>query len=73
LTHSERKSGYLLTDKLERATAELTEEKTIESFSKIPRGKGILSPITMDPNFQIMKIIGREIKINIYFVYPYHS
>ena len=39
LTHVERKSGILFADKLERATAELTEKKTIKRFEKIPRKK----------------------------------
>lgn len=35
----ERKSGMLFADKLEKATAELTGEKTIKRFEKIPRRK----------------------------------
>ncbi len=38
LTHVERKSGFILADKLGRATAELTKQKTINRFKKIPIG-----------------------------------
>ena len=39
LTHVERRSGYLLADRLVRAFAEKTRLATIESFEKIPRKK----------------------------------
>ena len=73
LTHLERKSGYLLANKLERATAELTKEKTIESFSKIPRNKKYTITYDNGSEFSEHEIIEREIKIDIYFTYPYHS
>ena len=73
LTHLERKSGYLLANKLERATAELTKEKTIESFSKIPKDKKYTITYDNGSEFSEHEIIEREIKIDIYFTYPYHS
>jgi IS30 family transposase len=37
LTHAERKSGLILADKLETATAKETRIKTVERFKKIPK------------------------------------
>lgn len=39
LTHTERKSGLILADKLERATGEITRDKTIKRFEYIPKNK----------------------------------
>jgi len=73
LTHLERKSGYLLADKLERATAELTKEKTIESFSKIPENRKYTITYDNGSEFSEHELTGRTTKMDIYFAYPYHS
>ncbi|MFC1609163.1 IS30 family transposase, partial [Patescibacteria group bacterium] len=39
LTHVDRKSGLLIADKLMRGTADLTKEKVVERFSKLPKFK----------------------------------
>jgi len=73
LTHVDRKSGILFADKLDRATAEETKNKTIERFKKIPRSKK--STITYDNGitFSYFEITERKTQIDIYFAYPYHS
>ena len=73
LTHVERKSGILFADKLERATAELTEEKTIQRFEKIPRNKKHTLTYDNGSTFASHKETERKTKIDIYFAYPYHS
>ncbi len=73
LTHVERKSGMLFADKLERATAELTEEKTIKRFKKIPRKKKHTLTYDNGSTFASHKETERKTKIDIYFAYPYHS
>jgi len=73
LTHVERKSGMLFADKLERATAELAEEKTIKRFKKIPRKKKRTLTYDNGSTFASHKETERKTKIDIYFAYPYHS
>jgi len=73
LTHVERKSGYLLADKLERATAELTKQTTIQSFEKIPRNKKQTITYDNGSEFAEHELTGRKLKADIYFAYPYHS
>jgi len=73
LTHVERKSGLLLADKLERATAELTKQKTIQRFSKIPRGKKYSITYDNGSEFSGHEMTEKKTKLDIYFAYPYHS
>jgi transposase, IS30 family len=73
LTHVERKSGMLFADKLERATAELTKEKTIKRFVKIPRRKKHTLTYDNGTTFADHQETERKTKINIYFAFPYHS
>ena len=73
LTHVERKSGILFADKLERATAELTEEKTIQIFEKIPRNKTHTLTSDNGSTCASHKETERKTKIDIYFANPYHS
>jgi len=73
LTHVDRKSGYLLADKLERATAKQTREATVERFSKLPRYKRHTITYDNGTEFSEHELIGRFAKMMIYFAYPYHS
>ena len=65
--------GHLNADKLERATAELAEEKTIKRFKKIPRKKKRTLAYDNGSTFASHKETERKTKIDIYFAYPYHS
>lgn len=73
LTHVERKSGYLLADRLLRAFAEKTRLKTVETFEKIPRKKKYT--ITYDNGSEFAEHQTTEIltMIAIYFANAYHS
>lgn len=73
LTHVDRMSGYLLMDKLGRATAEEARRITTDRFKKIPKKKR--SSITYDNGvtFAGHEHLERDLEIDIYFAYPYHS
>ena len=73
LTHVDRKSGLLLADKLERATAELTRQKTMARFDKIPRSKKHTITYDNGSEFSEHKTTEEKTRIDIYFAYPYHS
>lgn len=73
LTHVERRSGYLLADKLEQATAQQTQIATLARFRLLPEDKK--HSITYDNGVQFSLHQGTEQKsgIPIFFAYPYHS
>jgi IS30 family transposase len=73
LTHVERKSGILFADKLERATARLTKEKTIARFEKIGIDKKHTITYDNGSTFFEYEMTERETGLEIYFAYPYHS
>ena len=73
LTHVDRKSGLLLADKLEHATAELTKQKTIARFDKIPKTKKHTITYDNGTTFAEHEITERKTGIDIYFANPYHS
>ena len=73
LTHVERRSGYLLADKLNHATAQQTQLATLTRFRVIPPEKK--RSLTYDNGVQFSLHQGTEEKsgIPIFFAYPYHS
>jgi len=73
LTHVDRKSGLLMADKLELATAENTRKITTKRFKKI--AKKNYHTITYDNGIQFTEheALERDLNIDIYFAYPYHS
>lgn len=73
LTHVDRKSGYLIANRLERAFAEKVRTITIAEFSKLSKNK--LHTITYDNGCEFAEHETTEtwLKIAIYFAYPYHS
>ena len=73
LTHTERKSGLILADKLAVITAEETRKKTKARFKRIPREKKITMTYDNGPTFSEYELTERETGITIYFAYPYHS
>lgn len=73
LTHVDRKSGILFADKLERATAEITKQKTIERFAKIPRSKKKTITYDNGTTFSYFEMTEKKTGIDIYFAWPYHS
>ena len=73
LTHTERKSGLLLADKLDVVTAEETKRKTIERFKNIPKKKKHTMTYDNGSTFSEYELTERITGLQIYFAYPYHS
>ncbi len=73
LTHLERRSGYLLADKIERALAELTREATVRRFKRIPKEKRHTITYDNGSEFAEHEMTQKVLKTDIYFAYPYHS
>jgi transposase, IS30 family len=73
LTYVDRKSGQLLADKLERATAEEVREKTIDRFKKVPKKKRLTFTYDNGTENADYELIERKLKVTAYFAYPYHS
>jgi IS30 family transposase len=80
LTHVDRKSGLLLADKADIASAEEIQRLTLNRFNKIPKSK--IKSCIYDNGVQFNKYEDTEQKLskltkndnfNIYFAYPYHS
>lgn len=73
LTHTERKTGLLLADKLERATAETAKTKTIERFKSMPKNKKRTITYDNATTFSEYELTKKKTGIEIYFANPYHS
>lgn len=73
LTHVDRKSGLLLVDKLKRGTADLTRKKTVERFKKFPKDKRLTITYDNGATFADHRDTEKDLGIDIYFAYPYHS
>ena len=73
LTHVERRSGYLMADKLDHPKAKETREATVKKFEKLPKNKRHTITYDNGSEFAEHELIGRFTKMMIYFAYPYHS
>lgn len=73
LTHVERKSGYLIANRLKRALAEATRTLTIEEFSKLPKKKRLTITYDNGSEFAEHETTENRLGIAIYFAYPYRS
>lgn len=73
LTNVERKSGFLIADKLERSLAELVKEITIQRFNKLPKKKRHTMTYDNGHEFAAHEMIERDTGMTIYFAFPYHS
>ena len=73
LTHTERKSGLILADKLDLVTAQETRNKTISRFKKLPKEKKLTITYDNGSVFADYELTERETGFAIYFAYPYHS
>ena len=79
LTHVDRKSGFLIANKLDLATAQQTLITTVNSLRELTvvdstKNKKLYT-ITYDNGVQFSKYETLELKlgIEVYFAYPYHS
>ena len=73
LTHVERKSLYLIGDKLDIVTAEIVAKKISERLRKLPRRKRRSITYDNGTEFSAHEIIERETKATVYFANAYHS
>lgn len=73
LTNVERRSGFLMADKLEQYLAELVKDITIARFNKIPKKKRLTMTYDNGHEFTDHETIERDTKMTIYFAFPYHS
>jgi len=73
LTHVDRKSGLLLLDKLDHATAEQTRRVTTTRFRQL--SKCMRHTITYDNGVQFTEheTLSRDLGLDIFFAHPYHS
>lgn len=73
LTHVERKSGYLLADKIDKISAENIKNITIKKFGRLPKKKKHSITYDNGSEFSEYELIERNTKMAVYFAYPYHS
>lgn len=73
LTHVERKSGLLLADKLERATAEETKIKNVARFDTVPKEKKHTLTYDNGTTFAEYEMTEKKTGIEIFFANAYHS
>ena len=73
LTHVDRRSGYLIADKVEEVKAEIVRILTISRFAELPEDKKHTITYDNGSEFADYEMIERDAKITVYFAYPYHS
>jgi IS30 family transposase len=73
LTHTERKSGYLLGDLFLKKSAILIREKTVKRFRSVPENKKHTLTYDNGSEFSDHERLERFSGIDIYFAWPYHS
>ena len=73
LTHLERRSGLVLADKLERATAKLTKERTVNRFREVARDKKQTVTYDNGSEFWEYELVEMKTGMTIYFANPYSS
>jgi IS30 family transposase len=73
LTHVDRKSGLLLADKVDHATAEHVRTITTKRFNKIPKKKRYSVTYDNGVTFEEHEKLEQDLSIDVYFAYPYHS
>ena len=73
LTNVERKSGYLVATRLDRATTEDVNSFTIKYFRNIPREKRLSITYDNGSEFSGHDIIEEQTGMTAYFAFPYHS
>ena len=73
LTHTERKSGLIFADKLDKVTAVETRKKTKIRFRRIKKEKKQTMTYDNGSLFSEHDLTERETGMIIYFSYPYHA
>lgn len=73
LTHVERKSGYLMADKIDAVRARAVAERTAIRFKKLRRSERRTTTYDNGPEFAEHDRIAKTTGMAIYFAHPYHS
>jgi IS30 family transposase len=73
LTHTERKSGYLVADLLKDVSSQIVRQQTIQSFAKLPKGKVKTFTYDRGKEFADFEFVERGLDVSAYFANPYHS
>jgi IS30 family transposase len=73
LTHVDRKSGYLLADKISGKSPHEVRDKTITHFNKLPKRKRRTITYDNGTEFTFHELIERGTTATIYFAHPYSS
>ena len=73
LTHVERKTGLMMADKMERATAEVAKQKTVKRFKRISKKKRLTITYDNSSTFSEHDATEKQIGLKIYFANPYRS
>jgi len=73
LTHVDRRSGYLLLDKLDKITARETRLVTECRFKNVAKNKKYSITYDNGSTFADYELTERHLNLDIYFAYPYHS
>ena len=73
ITNVERKSGYLLAGKVDRASVENINKFTIKKFQLLPKSKRLSITYDNGSEFSGFDIIEEQTKMTVYFANAYHS
>ncbi len=73
ITYVERKSGYLIAGKTEKATMENINAFTLKKFKRIPKDRRLSVTYDNGSEFSGYDIIEEQIGLTAYFAWPYHS
>jgi IS30 family transposase len=73
VTHVDRRSGVVMIDKVDGATAQRVREATTKRFQRLPKKKR--RTITYDNGVQFAEYetLERDLGLTVYFAHPYHS
>lgn len=73
ITNVERKCGYLIAGRVDRASMENINEFTIKKFQRFPRNKRLSITYDNGSEFSGFDIIEEQTKMTVYFANAYHS
>ena len=73
LTHVDRKSGFLLADKLERGHADYVRDVTVKRFNSISKDHKYTITYDNGTSFAEHNLTERQTNMMVYFAYPYRS
>jgi len=73
LTNVERKSGYLVSVRLDRASMESVNEFTVKYFQRLPKNKRLSITYDNGSEFSGFDAIEEQTGMTAYFAFPYHS